>query len=286
MRIAITGSKGQLGSVLQRVLSNETLLCIDLPEYDITDLKAITASIAQFQPDCVIHTAAMTDVDGCEREPEKAYRINVLGTRNVAVAAQQSGAALVYISTDYVFDGTKTEPYWEYDPTNPLSVYARTKWIGEETVRHLLGQYYIVRIAWLYGTGPRNFVGTVLRLATERDSIRMVTDEVGSPTYALDVAQAIGRLVQQPAYGTYHLPNSGTFSRYDWAKEILSLAGRTDVELIPTENYQRAARVPKHVALRNFCGSEVGITMRPWQEALRACFSDREHLPAVRQAGR
>lgn len=269
MRIAITGSNGQLGRALQAAFAEEELLLIDLPESDITNLEALHARVVCFEPDLVIHTAAMTDVDGCERDPEVAYRINVIGTRNVAVAAQQSQCPLVYISTDYVFDGTRQGPYWEYDAPHPLSVYARTKWMGECVARDLVNACYVVRIAWLYGDGPRNFVRTVLRLAQERDTLHMVTDEIGSPTYARDVAAALKQLVRLPAYGVYHLPNAGTCSRYEWAAEILRLAGREDVTLVPTQNYARAARVPKHVALHNALGAAVGITMRPWREALQ-----------------
>lgn len=276
MRIAVTGSKGQLGTALRRMLSGEDVLAIDLPEHDITDLEETMATITAFEPDVVIHTAAMTDVDGCERDRDMAYRVNVLGTRNVAVAAGQSRAALVYISTDYVFDGTKGEPYWEYDEAKPLSWYARTKWLGEDVVRDHLCRYYVVRIAWMYSEGQRNFVQTVLKLARERDAIEIVTDEVGSPTHAPDVAEALLKLVKLPAYGTYHLPNSGTCSRYEWAKEILRLAGRTDVEVIATTDYPRLAQVPKRVELRNFCAAELGITMRPWREALRASFAQGE----------
>jgi len=243
---------------------------IDLPDYDITDLTAITAAVRTFAPDVIIHTAAITDVDGCERNPDLAYRVNVLGSRNMAVAALQAGAAMVCISTDYVFDGEQEAPYREDDAPNPLSVYARTKWLGEEQVRRLVARHYIVRVAWLYGDGPRNFVRTVLRLADDRDSVSMVTDEWGSPTNAEDVAAALQRLIALPAYGTYQLPNAGVCSRYDWAAEILRLAGRTgDLELVPSQNYQRLAQVPKHVELRNFNGAEIGIVMRPWQEALQ-----------------
>ncbi len=275
MRIAITGSKGQLGSALQRVLVADELLLLDLPEHDLTDLAATLGAIAAFQPEVIIHTAALTDVDGCERNPELAYRVNVLGTRNVAVAAQQCGASLVYISTDYVFDGTKGAPYWEYDDPHPLSVYGRTKWLGEQVTRDLAQRFYIVRVAWLYGAGPRNFVRTVLRLAQERRRLQMVTDELGSPTYALDVAHALNRLIRQPAYGIYHLPNAGVASRYEWAQEILRLAGLREVELIPSTNYVRAAQVPKQAELRNFCAAELGIIMRPWREALQAYFEER-----------
>lgn len=274
MRIAITGSKGQLGSALLNVFADEDCLEIDLPAHDITDLAEICETMSAFSPDLVVHTAALTDVDGCERNPELAYRVNVLGTRNVAVAAQQAGARFAYISTDYVFDGQKPDAYWEFDTPNPLSVYARTKWLGERMTRDLLSRYYVVRIAWLYGQGPSNFVRTVLRLARERDWVGMVIDEIGSPTYALDVARALHKLVEQPAYGIYHLTNSGTCSRYEWAQEILRLAGQ-ELELRPLQNYRRAARVPKRVALRNFCGAELGIVMRPWQEALQAYLADQ-----------
>jgi len=275
MRIAITGSKGQLGTSLQQALRAEELLLIDLPECDLTNLAAAITVIGHFRPEVVIHCAAMTNVDGCERDPEAAYRVNVLGTRNVAVAAQQSSSSMVYISTDYVFDGIKSEPYWEYDDPRPLSIYGRTKWIGEELTHSLVSRYYIVRIAWLYARGFRNFVETILRLAQERGRITMVTDEVGSPTYAPDAARAIAQLIRLPAYGIYHLPNSGTCSRYEWAKEILRLAGRSDVELAPSENYQRPARVPKHAELRNFCAAELGIVMRSWQQALEDYFVER-----------
>ncbi|MFO7917180.1 MAG: dTDP-4-dehydrorhamnose reductase [Anaerolineae bacterium] len=272
MHVAITGSRGQLGSALQQILAGHEVLGLVRPAHDITDMDAIGTAIRGFVPDVVIHAAAMTDVDGCERDPEAARRVNVLGTRNVALAAQRTDAKFVYISTDYVFDGRKNAPYWEYDEVNPLSVYGRTKWLGEEMVRHLLSRYYVVRTAWLYGEGADNFVGTVLRLAREHASLRMVTDEVGSPTFVLDLAWAILELVETPAYGTYHLANGGTCSRYQWAREILDIAGQDHVRLIPSQNYDRLAQVPKKVALRNVCAAELGITMRPWREALQARF--------------
>jgi dTDP-4-dehydrorhamnose reductase len=268
MRIVVTGSNGQLGRALGQVLAQDDLMLVDLPQHDIIEIHRIVPAVKAFRPELVIHAAAITDVDGCERDADLAYRVNVLGTRNLAVAAQGARCPLVYISTDYVFDGTRHEPYREFDTVNPLNVYARTKWLGETVVRDLMTAYYIVRVAWLYGAGPRNFVRTVLRLADQCGPLRIVTDEVGSPTCAVDVARALERLVAVPAYGTYHLPNAGTCSRYEWAEEILRLAGRADVELVPTANYQRAARVPKEVALRNQCGAEIGITMRPWRDAL------------------
>lgn len=168
-------------------------------------------------------------------------------------------------------------PYWEYDAPQPLSVYARTKWYGEQIVRDHLQRFYIARTAWMYGQGPRNFVRTVLRLADERGTMQMVTDEVGSPTYALHLARALDRLVRLPAYGIYHLANAGVCSRYEWACEVLRLAGRQGVEVIPTTNYQRAARVPGRVALHNANAAALGIVQPPWQEALAEYLEGEAH---------
>lgn len=272
MRIAITGSKGQLGTALQVTLAGEDLLLIDLPEDDISDYRHIGKRIASFEPDVVIHGAACTNVDGCEEQPELAYQANALGSRNVALACQTCDAAMVCVSTDYVFDGTKSEPYWEFDDPHPLSVYAQSKLAGERLVRSLLQKHYIVRTAWLYSKSGNNFVKTVLRLANERDELHMVTDEVGSPTYAPDLAEAIARLIQHPAYGIYHFTNQGTCSRFEWARRILDLAGKPDYRLLPSTGYKRLARVPSQVEIRNFCGAALGITLRPWQQALEDFF--------------
>lgn len=275
MRIAITGSNGQLGRALRAELADEELLLIDLPEHDISDLSAIVETMTSFGPDAIIHGAAITNVDGCETDPDLAYRVNVLGTRNMAAAAIECDARLAYVSTDYVFDGTRNDPYREWDATNPLSVYGRTKAIGEEIVRQMVPRHYVARTAWLYHNGGRNFCETVIRLAEERDRLHMVTDELGSPTYAPDLAAALAALLRMPAYGTYHLTNAGFCSRYEWARAILALAEIDSCELVPSENYVRAARVPKHAQLRNFNGAEVGVTLRPWREALEVYFANR-----------
>jgi len=273
MRIAITGSKGQLGTALQARLATETLLPLDLPELDVTDAAQVRRAFEAFKPEAVIHTAALTNVDRCEAEPDLAYRVNALGTQNVALACQRCGAAMVYISTDYVFDGSKGAPYLEYDPPAPLNTYARSKLAGEWATQALLQRFYIVRTAWLYAPGGRNFVQTVLRLAHERGALTMVTDEVGSPTYAPDLADAIARLLPSELYGIYHFTNSGVCSRYEWACAILRLAGLAQVPVTPSQGYVRPARVPKQVELRNFCGAtQLGLTLRPWPEALADYF--------------
>lgn len=274
MKITVVGSKGQLGSALQAALTGESLQLLDLPEYDMTVFPAARDVITAFRPDVVILAAAMTDVDGCERQPELAYRVNALGTRNVALACQVLNAPLLYVSTDYVFDGVGREPHWEYDAPNPQCVYARSKLAGEQIVRDLLSRFYITRTAWLYDRTHRNFVNTVRRLAAEREALRMVTNEEGSPTYAPDLAAAISQLIRIPAYGIYHFTNSGTCSRYEWARAIMALSGRPDYPIYPTDSYPRPAKVPAFVELRNLFGAALGITLRPWQEALAECLRD------------
>ena len=273
MRVAITGSEGQLGKALQQTLQGHELLLIDLPHYDITDPPSTSDAMLAFRPDVVVHAAAFTNVDQCELEPNTAYRVNALGTQNVALAVQRCGAAMVYISTDYVFDGNKSEPYWEWDTPNPQSVYARSKLAGEFYTQALLNRFYIVRTAWLYSRTGRSFVTRVLELANERDELHYVTDEVGSPTYAPDLATALNTLIAHPLYGIYHFTNTGVCSRYEWAKAILELAGRPDYPVFPTKGYERLADVPARCELRNFCGAtQLGITLRPWREALEDCF--------------
>jgi dTDP-4-dehydrorhamnose reductase len=275
MRIVITGHKGQLGTALRKALDKEQILGIDLPEHDITDPRAITEAIVDFQPDLVIHPAAMTNVDGCEREPEMAFRVNALGTQNVALACQQCGAALVHISTNDVFDGKLGRPFYEWDIPTPQSVCARSKAAAEFYVRSLLHRFYIVRTAWLYAQGGSNFITKIIAAADQYGALRVVTDEVSTPTYAPDLAQAIGRLIGTGHYGVYHFTNSGICSRYDWALKILELSGRGHVPVAPitAAQWPRAAQPPLYAPITNFAGAALGITLRPWEEALEAYFA-------------
>jgi dTDP-4-dehydrorhamnose reductase len=270
MRIVITGCRGQLGTALQRVLANENLLGLDLPECDVTDPHCVIDTVGAFQPEVVIHAAAMTDVDGCEKNPDLAYRVNVLGTQNMALACQRSGAALVHISTNDVFDGRLGRPYYEWDTPTPQSVYARSKAAAEFYVRTLLQRFYIVRTAWLYARGGNNFVRKIQAAADRLGALKVVTDEVSAPTYAPDLAQAIAQLLSTDYYGIFHLTNSGLCSRYDWARKILDLSGRGHVPIEPirSEQWQRAAPPPLYAPLVNFTGAALGITLRPWTEAL------------------
>ena len=274
MRIVITGNKGQLGQALHKALAGNHVVGLDLPEYDVGAADQIIPAIVEAQPDLVIHPAAMTDVDGCERQPELAFRVNALGTQNVSLACERCGAAMVHVSTNEVFDGKLGRPYYEWDTPSPLSVYAQSKAAAEFYVRTLLQRFYIVRTAWLYARGGNNFVTKILSAADKHSSLRVVTDEVSAPTYAPDLAQAIARLIQTGHYGIYHLTNQGICSRYDWAVEILKLASRGDlpVETITTDQWPRAAEPPLYAPIVNFAAAALGITLRPWQEALRAYF--------------
>ena len=277
MRIFVTGCKGQLGRALDGPLADHTLAGCDLPELDITDREAIARAIADFCPDVVIHAAAWTDVNGCALDPEKAYVANALGTQNVALACAAREAAMVYISTNEVFDGTATEPYREWDPPHPINPYGRSKAAGEWYVRHLLTRFYIARTAWLYAPGGRNFPHRIIQLADEASTgsaqgkgLRVVTDEVGNPTYAPDLAAAVAALIRTAAYGVYHLTNAGYCSRYDFAREILRISERSHVPVQPTTlgEWERPSTPPPFAPLANTAAAAIGIQLRPWEDAL------------------
>ena len=269
MRILITGANGQLGLALQRTLTGHTLTPVDLPAVDVTDRASLAAIFAAATPELVIHCAAYTDVDGCARNPELAHRVNAFGTQNVALACRAAGAALVHISTNEVFAGDEPGGYEEWLPPAPRNPYGRSKAAAEAHVRALLSRAYIVRTAWLYAPGGRNFIHAILRRARETSTVRVVTDEVGNPTYAADLAAAIAQLITTGQYGTYHFVNSGACSRWAFANEILRLAGVAAANVpILSSAYPRASTPPPFAALHNRAGAALGITLRPWPEAL------------------
>jgi dTDP-4-dehydrorhamnose reductase len=276
LRIVITGHRGQLGTALQNALAGAELLGLDLPEHDITDPLSIAEAIVEFQPDVVIHGAAMTNVDLCEREPEIAYRVNALGTQNIAIACGRCGAAMVHISTNDIFDGKLGRPYYEWDSPSPQSVYARSKAAAEFYVRTLLNRFYIVRTSWLYAREGENFCTKIMRAADKYGQLRVVTDEVATPTYAPDLAEAISQLIRTGHFGIFHFANSGTCSRYEWARRLLELSGRGDipVEPITADQWQRAAPPPLYAPIPNFVGAALGIILRPWEEALQDYFAN------------
>ena len=272
MRVVVTGAKGQLGSDLVEVLQGpHEVIGLDRKECDVTDPRS-KAILRTYRPDLVIHAAAYTDVDGCELDPKKAYLVNVEGTRYVIEACRALEVPLVYFSTDYVFDGTKREPYTEADPPHPINMYGQSKLKGEEEVRFLLNRFYIVRTAWLYGKIGRNFVKAILEKAQRGEALQVVNDQIGSPTYSRDLAQAIARLVQGSPFGTYHLTNSGSCSWYEFAHQILTMASLSEVSLKPitSQELNRPAPRPAYSVLSNAKWQRVmGHGLRSWQEALQ-----------------
>jgi len=278
MRVLVTGGRGQLGVALGQALAGHEMLLASRPELDVSSFSSVLAVVDAFRPDAVVHAAAQTDVDGCERDPDTAYRVNTLGTQNVALACRRVGADLVAVSTDYIFDGRKGEPYLEFDEPNPISVYGRSKLAGERLARTLHDRVYIVRPAWVFSGIGKSFVKTILGLGATRAELTIVSDELGTPTYAPDLAQAIVALLRTGRYGTYHLVNdagsAGGCSRFELASETIRRAGLpTALRPVSSAEYLREhplpARRPLDSRLRNFAAAEaLGVRLRPWTEAV------------------
>ena len=280
MRILITGGRGMLGRTLQRSwVGTHTVAVADLPETDITRPDSLAAVFEDFQPETVVHCAAMTNVDACETARERAFLLNAEGSANVARACAALNARLLAISTDYVFDGSATTPYAEKSPTNPLSVYGRTKLEGERLLKKAGCPYIIIRTAWLYSPHGRNFLNTILRLAAEKPSIGVVDDQHGSPTYAGDLADAIIALLERDDLpdleGIYHFTNSGQTTWCQFAKMIVQLAGLDcQVNPLTTDQYPTPAHRPAYSVLDTTKISRVlGYSPRPWTEALQDCIT-------------
>jgi dTDP-4-dehydrorhamnose reductase len=241
---------------------------------DIRDSAQVLRWSKEVEPDLIVHLAAATDVDECERIPDLAYSTNAIGTRNVALACQQTGATLVYISTLSVFDGTKCEPYTEFDAPNPQSHYSRAKYAGEQMVRNLLSGYYIVRAGWMFGgyTKDKKFVAKIISLAKERSVLTIVNDKFGTPTYTADLARGVLKLIETGLYGTYHMVGSGEYcSRLELARAILDYAGIRSCELQPVSSaaFPLSAPRPRMEAGLNYHLALMGKDWtRPWREAL------------------
>lgn len=237
---------------------------------DLTDFTATRDLVARHTPDLVIHTAAWTDVDGCARDPERALVQNGLATQNVAIAAANVGAALLYVSSNEVFNGKTDSPYREYDHTVPANPYGYSKWVGERAVLTLHPRHYIVRTSWMFAHGGSNFVHAMLKGARSEAPLRVVANEIGCPTYADDLADAITALIGSGRYGIYHFVNEGAVSRYDFARRILNRAGFTSTPIQPivSSAWPRPSTPPAFSPLANHAGRSIGIVLRPWQQAL------------------
>jgi dTDP-4-dehydrorhamnose reductase len=273
-RVIITGANGQLGRSLRKVLSKQAFEVLNIPRYDITD-HTIVQKLPEHRPDLVIHCAAMTDVEGCARDPDAAFSINAFGAQNVAHACLRCNAEMVYISTNEVFNGQADQPYVETDQPQPINPYGSSKRAGEQMAAHYLRSgLYIVRTSWVYGPEGNNFPRKIMAAADKHGELRVVTDEISNPTYTLDLAEALAQLVRTQTPGIYHFTNAGYCSRYDFAKEILRLSGREHIPIQPITlaDYPRLSVVPPFAPLANTQGAALGIELRPWQEALADYF--------------
>lgn len=289
MRIVITGSSGQLGrELLPRLASLGEVIGRTLSDLDVTTPECADR-LAGLSPDWVVHAAAATDVDACERAPDHAMSVNAEGTSRVVEGCRKGGAGLVYLSSDYVFDGRKGAPYVEVDRPAPQSVYGRSKLEGERVTRTLGSRWVIIRTAWLYGVHGTNFVKTILRKAGAGERLRVVDDQVGSPTSAADLAAAVSLLLSRGLTGLYHVTNSGSCSWYEFAREILRLTGSTSTRLsrITSLELNRPAPRPAYSVLENAAWEAAGLPpLRPWPEALADTLAALRMEPQINANGR
>ncbi|WP_430477058.1 dTDP-4-dehydrorhamnose reductase [Bacillus cereus] len=273
MKVLVTGAKGQLGQDVVKLLEEQAweVFGFGREELNITDEKQVNEKILLIQPDIIIHTAAYTQVDQAESDEETAFKVNAEGTKYLAQAAEAVGARFCYVSTDYVFDGTKNEPYKADDQTNPQTIYGKSKLVGERYTQEYCSKSYIVRTSWVFGLYGNNFVKTMLRLAEEKKELGVVHDQVGSPTYTTDLARFIINLVQTDKYGVYHGSNSGVCSWYEFAKEIFE---QSNIEIVvnplTTEDFPRPAARPKYSVLDKGMIEQNGFeSFQDWKKALK-----------------
>jgi dTDP-4-dehydrorhamnose reductase len=266
MRVFVTGANGQVGREVARALKGESLYLATHETDDVSD-KRIVETIVRERPDLVIHAAAMTDVDACEREPDAAYRVNEEGTRLVARGAAQAGAFLVTISTDYVFDGDKGAPYVESDQQRPINVYGQSKLAGEQAAQIETDQLCIVRTAWMFGQGRNHFITMVMDRVRLGEPVRAVIDKYGSPTSTKDLTATILRLAERRATGIYHVAGAGSCNWFEYAEHILKSVSRSHrLEPIQFADLNRPARRPANTALASERLQSLGIGMRGWRE--------------------
>ncbi|MGL5616236.1 MAG: SDR family oxidoreductase [Sarcina sp.] len=327
MKVLITGANGQLGNEIldiinsgkaeigevSKIIKNSDVLAVDVDKLDITNLEQVRTIVKDFKADVIINCAAATNVDGCESNESFAFKVNAIGPRNLAIVAEEIGAKLVQVSTDYVFNGEKKLDFngkkklkenenekveekikleeieeieeiekivgieekiglKEYERTNPKTVYGKTKLLGEQYVRSFSSKYFIIRTAWLYGYKGHNFVYTMMKLGKEKESIKVVNDQIGNPTNANDLAYHILKLIETEEYGIYHCTGEGNCSWYDFAKEIMEL-NKLDCKVNPcsSEEYKTVAKRPNYSALDNLMLKSIGMNeMRDWKIALKS----------------
>ena len=276
MRVTIFGASGLLGKALMREWREDQVTGLSSKDADIRDPRQVENAVEETHPDWIVLAAAYTAVDGCETNRERAFVVNRDGAANVAQAAKEHGSRLLFLSTDYVFDGNKTSPYEVNDPRAPQSVYGRSKAEAEVQVEQILPGSCIVRTSWLFGTGGKCFPDTILKLASTRAQIDVVNDQLGSPTYAIDLARAIIQLCRKGAKGVVHVTNRGEGTWFDFTQAIVSAAGsKTIVHPTTTEKFPRPAKRPKYSVLSASSLGQYGISMPDWQDALRRYLIER-----------
>lgn len=270
-KLLVTGCNGQLGRAVNKQFEGTEyeLVNTDVADLDITNIDDVLKLVEEVKPYAIINCAAHTGVDACETDIDNAYKINAIGPRNLSIAATKVGAKMVHISTDYVFEGNATEPYTEFSPVNPQGMYGRTKLAGEEFVKQFADKFFIIRTAWLYGDG-KNFVKTMLRLSETNDKVRVVGDQVGSPTSTKELAKAIAVLLPTDNYGLFHGTCEGKCSWADFTKEIFRLAGKTtEVEAITTAEYPTPAVRPAYSVLENWMfKNTTDFMFADWKDAI------------------
>lgn len=272
MKVLVTGVSGQLGFDVVKELESKGHQAYGTvrSDFDMTNESEILAYVRKTLPDAIIHCAAYTNVDKAETDKETAYAVNGLGTKYLAQAAKEINAKMIFVSTDYVFDGSANEPYEVDHPTNPIGVYGETKLAGEEFMKSILERFFIVRTSWVYGANGNNFVKTMLRLGNERGEVGVVHDQVGSPTYTVDLAAFLVELIESEKYGIYHATNEGKCSWYEFAVEIFKQAGLSvKVKPLTTDQFPRPAARPKYSVLSKKKVREMGfLSFRSWEDAL------------------
>ena len=288
MKVMVIGAQGQLGSELVKTLESAALVALTHAEIEVTDPRSVRQAFERHQPEVVINTAAFHRVDDCEAQMERAFQVNAFALRELALACREFGAALVHFSTDYVFGGEKNEPYVETDRPGPLSVYGASKLAGEYLLAATLPQHYLVRTCGLYGLGGSrskggNFVETMLRRAAEGKPLRVVSDQVMTPTYTVDLARKLSQLIRTEAFGLYHISGNGSCSWFEFARAIFDLAGvEADLSPISSEALGAPAPRPRYSVMRNQRLESLGLDdIPPWRESLQRYLVERETALAI-----
>ena len=281
MRIMVTGAAGMLGTDVCSVLeAGHQVLARDVGDFDVGDHDRTVKAIAADRPEAIVHLAAFTDVEACEDRRDEAFRVNALGSMNVSAGAREVGAYLIYLSTDYVFDGRKQEPYLETDEPRPLNFYGQTKLQGERYVREVAGRNLILRTSWLFGPNGRNFVDTIIAKASSGERLRVVNDQRGCPTYTMDLARGISALIAKSLEGIIHVTNRGEATWFDLAESALALAAiKTPLDAVSSNEYPAKAKRPRYSVLGSLFAGASGIEpLPPWTDGLKDHLRRRGYL--------